>query len=323
VKVGLTLPNAGVNFGATTPEQLLEMARIADQSDLFEFVWVGDSLLAKPRMESMVLLSALAGQTRRVRLGVACMASFTIRDPILLAYQWASLDLLARGRTVLVACTGINPQGQVESEMYGVRPRDRVKRLIEWIQVLKALWTQDQATFAGEIYRFSDITIAPKPAAKPHPPIWIANDPRSTRERAERTHKRVATYADGWQTGMSALEHLDWHIDSIREHLAQLGRDPSRFDFSNYHNFNINPDRDAALAESKRFLDTYYSTDFPPDFVAAWTATGSPEQCIEHILEYQRLGFTDITLRATSWDQVGQLQRLMEDVLPFVSPVAA
>src|SRR5439155_23127289 len=138
----------------------------ADRSDLFEFVWVGDSLLAKPRMESMVLLSALASHTRRVRVGVACMASFTIRDPILLAYQWASLDLLARGRTVLVACTGINPQGRVESEMYGVQPKDRVKRLVEWIKILKALWMQDQARFDGEIYRFSDITIAPKSVQK-------------------------------------------------------------------------------------------------------------------------------------------------------------
>jgi alkanesulfonate monooxygenase SsuD/methylene tetrahydromethanopterin reductase-like flavin-dependent oxidoreductase (luciferase family) len=323
MKVGLTLPNAGVNFGATTPEQLLEMAEIADRSEQFAFVWVGDSLLAKPRMESTVLLSAVAARTSRVRLGVACMASFTIRDPILLAYQWASLDLLARGRTVLIACTGINPQGRVESEMYGVQPKDRVKRLVEWIKILKALWTQDQASFDGEIYRFSDITIAPKPVQKPHPPIWIANDPRSTRELALRTHKRVATYADGWQTGMSALEHLDWHIDSIRENLVQLGRDASGFDFSNYHNFNINEDRDAALAESKRFLDTYYSADFAPDFVDAWTATGSPEQCIEHILNYQRLGFTDIALRATSWDQMGQLQRFMEEVLPYVTAVPA
>jgi alkanesulfonate monooxygenase SsuD/methylene tetrahydromethanopterin reductase-like flavin-dependent oxidoreductase (luciferase family) len=323
MKVGLTLPNAGVNFGATTPEQLLEMAEIADRSGQLAFVWVGDSLLAKPRMESIVLLSAVAARTSQVRLGVACMASFTIRDPILLAYQWASLDLLARGRTILIACTGINPQGKVESDMYGVQSRDRVRRLIEWIKILKALWTQDQASFDGDIYRFSDITIAPKPFSKPHPPIWIANDPRSTKEAALRTHKRVATHADGWQTGMSALEHLDWHIDSIREHLVQAGRDAVQFDFSNYHNFNINEDRDAALAESKRFLDTYYSADFAPDFVDAWTATGSPEHCIEHILEYQRLGFTDIALRATSWDQMGQLQRFMEEVLPHVSSVAA
>src|ERR1051325_1993934 len=99
MRFGLTLPNRGVLFGVTTPEQMLEMACIADTSDVFQSVWVGDSLLAKPRMESIALLSGVAARTQRVRLGPACMASFPLRDPVLLAYQWASLDLLSGGRT--------------------------------------------------------------------------------------------------------------------------------------------------------------------------------------------------------------------------------
>src|SRR6476620_7389971 len=111
MKIGLTLPNRGVLFGVTTPEQMMQMAEIADRSDdLFTSVWVGDSLLGKPRMESMVLLAGVAARTNRVRLGPACMASLPLRDPVLLAYQWASLDLLAAGRTILVGCTGIVPQ---------------------------------------------------------------------------------------------------------------------------------------------------------------------------------------------------------------------
>src|SRR6266852_6162541 len=116
MQFGLTLPNRGVLFGVTTPEQMLQMAEIADRSNVFESVWVGDSLLGKPRMESMTLLSAIAARTSRVRLGPACMASFPLRDPVLLAYQWGSLDLLAGGRTVLVACTGIVAQSGYEIE---------------------------------------------------------------------------------------------------------------------------------------------------------------------------------------------------------------
>src|SRR5690242_7765720 len=117
VRFGLTLPNRGVLFGVTTPEQMLRMAELADQSDLFQSVWVGDSLLGKPRMESIALLGGIAARTNRVRLGPACMASFPLRDPVLLAYQWASLDLLANGRTVMVGCTGIVPQegGRIEA----------------------------------------------------------------------------------------------------------------------------------------------------------------------------------------------------------------
>src|SRR3712207_603212 len=110
MKFGLTLPNRGVLLGATTPEQLLRLAERADQSEQFQSVWVGDSLLGKPRLEAVALLAGIAARTKRVRLGPACMASFPLRDPVLLAYQWASLDQLAGGRTVLIACTGIVAQ---------------------------------------------------------------------------------------------------------------------------------------------------------------------------------------------------------------------
>ena len=69
MNIGLTLPNRGVMFGATNGEQLLRMARIADECGQFDSVFVGDSLLAKPRLESIVLLSAVAAITKRVRLG--------------------------------------------------------------------------------------------------------------------------------------------------------------------------------------------------------------------------------------------------------------
>src|SRR5918911_1152841 len=127
MEFGLTLPNRGVLLGVTTPEQMLQLAEIADRSELFRSVWVGDSLLGKPRMESIALLAGIAARTRRVRLGPACLASFVLRDPVLLAYQWASLDLLAAGRSVLVGCTGIveQPGARIEGELYGLTAGDR------------------------------------------------------------------------------------------------------------------------------------------------------------------------------------------------------
>src|SRR5712692_7445496 len=93
MKFGLTLPNRGVLLGATTPKQLLEISAAAEKSGQWNSIWVGDSLVAKPRLEAITLLSAIAGITERVRLGTACFASFTTRHPVPLAIQWASLDL--------------------------------------------------------------------------------------------------------------------------------------------------------------------------------------------------------------------------------------
>jgi alkanesulfonate monooxygenase SsuD/methylene tetrahydromethanopterin reductase-like flavin-dependent oxidoreductase (luciferase family) len=320
MQFGLTLPNRGVLFGVTTPEQMMQMAEIADRSDVYQSVWVGDSLLGKPRMEAVTLLSGIAARTRRVRLGPACMASLPLRDPVLLAYQWASLDLLAEGRTVLVACTGIVPQagGRIEGELYGLQPRDRVKRLIEWITLIKKLWTEENVSFEGEHYRCQNITIEPRPAAKPRPPVWIANNARGSQQLIERTHQRVIDHADGWETSLCDPNDLRWRLEDIRARARAAGRDPASIETHLYHNINVNEDRAAALEEAKRFLDIYYTEDYDPKFIECWVAAGSPDECVRHLRAYKELGFDEVTLRIAGWDQFGQLKRVMEEVLPRV-----
>jgi alkanesulfonate monooxygenase SsuD/methylene tetrahydromethanopterin reductase-like flavin-dependent oxidoreductase (luciferase family) len=321
MKFGLTLPNRGVLFGAITPDEMLTMSEIAEQSGRFEHLWVGDSFFAKPRMECITLMAGLAARTKRLRIGPACMASFPLRDPLLLAYQWASLDLLSNARTILVACTGIVPQagGAVEDAQYGVDNKARAERLVEWIVLLKRLWTEEKVTFEGRHYRVHGVTIEPRPAAKPRPPIWIANNSLAARSVVERTHWRVAEHADGWMTALSNPEEVSWRLQDIRNKVRELGRNPDAFPTCLYHNINVNEDRGAALAESKRFLDTYYTTDMPLDRVASWTAAGSPKECVEHLRVYERIGMGSIGLRCTSWDQRGQLRRVIEEVLPHLN----
>jgi alkanesulfonate monooxygenase SsuD/methylene tetrahydromethanopterin reductase-like flavin-dependent oxidoreductase (luciferase family) len=318
MKFGLTLPNRGILFGAITPQQMLQMGEIADRSEHFEHVWVGDSLLGKPRMESMTLMAALAGRTKRVRIGPACMASFPLRDPLLLAYQWASLDVLAGGRTILVTCTGIVPQagGALEAAHYGLDNKDRAGRLVEWITILKRLWTEDNVDFEGRHYRLHRITIEPKPLAKPRPPIWIANNSLGRREVVERTHRRVARHADGWMTSLSDPDEIAWRLQDVRAQARAFGRNPDALETCLYHNIHVHPDREVALAESKRFLDTYYMVDMPMQRVVSWTAAGSAAECVEHLRVYERMGVQAVALRCTSWDQMGQLRRVIDEVLP-------
>ena len=76
IKWGLSLPNRGALFGLAEIDELIECAAVAEQSDVFESVWVGDSLIHKPRLEAITMLAALATHTKKVRLGTICMASF-------------------------------------------------------------------------------------------------------------------------------------------------------------------------------------------------------------------------------------------------------
>src|SRR5438445_7269387 len=154
-RYGLSLPNRGVLFRATSSDELLEVSEQAEASGAFDSVWVGDSLFAKPRLESLVLLSAIAARTRRVRLGTCCLSTFPLRDPIFLAAQWAALDHLSYGRMVLGAClAGTLARAKPESEFapFRVKLADRGPRLEEGMTILRRLWTEDRLTHEGRFY---------------------------------------------------------------------------------------------------------------------------------------------------------------------------
>ena len=78
----------------------------------------------------------------------------------------------------------------------------------------------------------------------------------------------------------------------------------------------MNENREAALEESKRFLDAYYGVDYHRDALKLWVAMGSPAECIENIRGYVEAGVTTITLRLTGYDQRAQFRRVTEEVLP-------
>jgi alkanesulfonate monooxygenase SsuD/methylene tetrahydromethanopterin reductase-like flavin-dependent oxidoreductase (luciferase family) len=321
--IGLSLPNRGVLFGATTVDEMLRMSEVADRSGAFDSVWVGDSLFAKPRLEAVTTLAAIAARTSRVKLGTACLASFPLRDPRLFALQWASLDVISGGRSLLCVCLGASSgsgmgEARAEVDIMAFEPRERVGRFEEGVEILRRLWGGDRVTHEGAFYRFANATLAPKPIQQPCP-IWIANDPPKDKPEVERRAcQRVARLADGWMTVQLAPGMLAGSWSRIRTYLEEEGRRPQDFPTMAYHNINIGPSRQGALEESKRFLDAYYGPVFSPSMVEAWTAAGSPAECVEHLRALRRDGAKTITLRITSWDQEAQFKRMVDEVLPEV-----
>jgi alkanesulfonate monooxygenase SsuD/methylene tetrahydromethanopterin reductase-like flavin-dependent oxidoreductase (luciferase family) len=316
LRIGLGLPNRGALFGLTTVAEMIELAELADRSNLFDSVWVSDSLLAKPRPEAITLLAAIAGRTRRVRIGTACLASFPLRDPVLLAAQWATLDQLSAGRTVLTVCSGIVEQSgaQVEARLYGVTNRDRIERVAEGIEVLRLLWTRDAVTYRGAHFRLDGVTVQPKPAARPCPPIWIAAN-ADRPDLIERSHQRIAQHADGWQTVRGADE-IASRLTDIRARLTALGRDPSEFVCSAYVNVNVEDDATRAFDETKRFLDVYFSGDHSRAEIDEWCAYGSAGDCAGYLDRYRKAGVDELIVRCVSWNQRAQVERLRDEVLP-------
>ncbi len=318
VSFGFTIPQRGVLFGIATWPQMIAMAREVDRTALFDSIWVGDSVMSKPRPESIALLGALSCATTRVKLGVGCMASFPIRDPIVFALQWATLDLISGGRMLLAVCTGIVAGGVSarEGQPWEIKDSSRGNRMAENIEICRRLWSEENVTFAGKYRSFSNVTINPRPIQQPCP-IWIAANPQP--HEAEKPLRRVVRLADGWMSANAfpGLFAANWEKLSV--YLKEAGKDPSTYPTIAYHNININPDRQAALEESKRFLDEYYGPVFAPQMVEGWTAAGTPGQCAEDLRAMVRAGAKQIALRITSWDQQGQYQRLVHEVLPLVN----
>ncbi len=117
VSFGASLSNRAVVIGRVRAIELVEVAKMAEDSRLFDSAWVGDSIIAKPRLEAVAALSAIASRTERIKLGTACLATFAMRQPVLFAHQWASLDALSEGRSLLAVCLGGHgPQQMVDRE---------------------------------------------------------------------------------------------------------------------------------------------------------------------------------------------------------------
>src|SRR6187200_1060560 len=146
---GITLSNRGVLVGLTTPRALLALADAVEASPHMDSVWCGDALFVNRRLDALTLLAAVAGRTERILLGPACMGSFALRTPMVLAYEWASLDVISNGRTRLVACAGggAGPLWEAETAAMGINPDDRRKHMVENMHVLRHLWTKDNEPF--------------------------------------------------------------------------------------------------------------------------------------------------------------------------------
>lgn len=320
--LGLSLPNRGILFGATSVDELYILSEEAERSGFFDSVWVGDGLIAKPRLEAIATLSALAARTERVALGVCCMATFPLRNPVLFAAQWASLDVISGGRSQLAVCLGA-PTGRggsnfaAELAAMKVDGRQRVRRFEQGIELVRKLWAEPTSS-DNEFWQFPEIDLEPKPLQQPCP-IWIASNPdpeKLSEARYRKAIERVARLADGWQSTVVSPEDYGRRWGEIRKAAQEMGRDPEDLTSSVHLMVNLQNDEDTARAEAKRFLDEYYSTDTKAEVMDVWGAYGSPKHVLGRIQQYLDQGLDVPIIRFASFDQKGQMDRALQELIP-------
>lgn len=319
-RLGLVLHNRGVVTGGTTVDGLLALATQAETAN-WDSVWVGDSILAKPRLEAVVLLSAIAARTRRIRIGPACMASTPLREPLLLAHQWASLDVLSGGRTVFAACQGQpgDTSGEFEREFatFGIEKDARRTRMEETVEIIRLTSGQEHVSYKGRHFQFDDVTVQPRPVQRPLPILMVASPDMAKRRNVESAYRRVARLGDGWMTTLTSPAVIRDSMDLIKKFADEAGRPlANNFEVCLYHSINIKKDEAAALADARQYLRDYYGTVFSDEYVRARVALGPPQACIDRLGAFLDAGVTSIVLRLADVDQQRQFEQVSETVLP-------
>ena len=313
---GVLLPTRGVlvyaGSGGPRVEQTWQMAETAERAG-YDSVWVGDSITSKPRMEPLTAMAAVAARTSRVKVGTAVLLN-ALRHPVHLAHAAATIDNISGGRTILGLGAGrSNNQMFVnEHSAVGVPIEERAARMEEGIRAMRALWTGEAVSSSGEFYPLENVKLEPRPV-QPSIPLWISSN------WVRRGLARVAELGDAWITNVPSVELFNRCWERIEQCAGEMGRDPADIGRCLYVSVNLNDDTDAALAEGDQYMRSYYSIPYDVISKNLLCVFGPTEKCIDTISAYKDCGADYFIVRFASPDQMRQMARFTEEVLPFVA----
>lgn len=302
MKLGFSLPVAGA---WATPENQVQIAQRAEQLG-YHSLWVFQRLLyaLEPQndyppmpgqpwpkafesvVDPIVTLAYLAGATSTIRLGTSILI-MPYYSPIIMAKALATLDLVSSGRLHVGLGVGWSKD---EFEAVGVPFSQRGKRGDEFIECLKAIWTQEEVEFRGQFYNVPRSKIGPKPIQKPHPPITVGG-------YGSAAVRRAAALADGFMGGNVALDQVAPLVNELKVAMEAAGRDFDTFHVVSRGTYRLH---DSPQGENRRPL---------------W---GTLEEIKEDIKRYADAGLTELFLEA-NFDPNVSLERTLE-VMAALAP---
>ena len=313
--MGVLLPTRGVlvyaRGGRPRVELNWQMAETAERIG-YDSVWVGDSITSKPRLEPLAVMAALAARTHRVKIGTAVMLN-ALRHPVHLAHAIATIDNISNGRVVLGVGAGrSNNQMFVdEHAIVGVPIAERAARMEESIDILRKLWSLDDASNPTGFYPFDGVNLEPKPVQQ-QVPIWISSN------WVQRGLGRVAAQGDGWITNVPSTELFTRCWGKIEDKAAELDRDVRGIPRCLYISVNLNEEAEA-LSEGDQFMRAYYSTPYEVISKQLLCVFGPAQKCIDAILRYKDAGADYFIVRFASPNQMEQLEKFTESVVPSLN----
>jgi probable F420-dependent oxidoreductase len=270
-------------------------------------LWQTDRLLSRePMLECMSVMAALAGRTRRIKFGMN-VVSLALRDPVLLARQCATIDVLSEGR--LLPAFGIgSPRGPEWAALH-VDTKTRGRRSDEALEVIGRLWEEESVDFAGEFFHLTGASISPKPV-QADLPMWIGGG-------SDAAIRRTARLGTGWLGGPETAEEAGRIVAGIRAALPEAGRTIDVDHYGASFPFQFGRAADPILERAMQAYERRTGRD-----PRGYFAIGDADEIVSRIAEYIDAGVSKFVLRpaVTGGDAVmSQTQRLITEVLPAVA----
>jgi len=308
-EIGLLLPTRGiviVSEKSPKVSEVFDLARKAEKHG-YDSIWVGDSVVARPRLEPFTTMAALAMITSKPKIGTAVYLP-ALRHPIHLAHSLNTLAAIAPNRIIWGVGIGAGVSDYFHEWIAcGVPPKERAPRLEETVEIVRGLMTAEPFGYQGKHFQFEKTKMFAPPAP---PKIWFAT---GHGRWIPRQHYRVAKWGDGAMLNLDTPEEARRVVEAVKEEAIKLGRDPSTLHFCMYMSVHVGPDREKATQEGEEWLTKYYLRNW---WQGRWGPFGPAELILQRMQEHVTSGMQSFCIRFAAYDQETQFERFTEQILP-------
>ena len=275
----------------------------------FDSLWVWDHILLGvdphfPIIESLTLLTAIAARTKRIKLGTGILV-LPLRNPVVLAKQLASMDLLSGGRLIMGMASGWYKR---EFDAVGVPYEKRGKIMDENLEILTRFWTEDMVKGDYTYHKIPAGVMFPKPLQKPRPPILI-------RGYVDKVLQRAAVSGDGWLTYFYRPESFAKSWAKIRDFAVEGGKDPDTLLNASQLPICIGPSRAAVEGKMMEWLGKEWDYASWSDSTKDSAIMGTVDECVAQLKEHLAAGVQKIIFVPYKYE-MDQIETIANEIIP-------
>jgi alkanesulfonate monooxygenase len=274
----------------------------------YESIWAWDHILlgvepSFPIIEALTILTAIAARTQTIKLGTGVLV-MPMRNPVILAKQLGSLDLISNGRLIVGTAVGWYKR---EFKAMGVDFHERGQIMERSLDIIKRLWTEDRVTEDFPPYSIKDAVMYPKPVQKPHPPILIGG-------YVDAVLRRAATKGDGWLTYYYTADSFASNWARIRGFAEEAGRNPDELISTNQLPIYVGQ-RSKVEAPMREWLQTDWDYASWSESTAESAIMGSVDECVEQLQKHVATGVDRLIFVPYRY-QDEQLEIVAREIIP-------